>query len=239
MAYNVTVSSLIQGSKYRSNKERSRFITDDEWLYYVNQSWKELYDLIVTTYQNYYLSSYEFSTTGSQDSYDLPEDFLKLNGVEQKLGPQQWVSSKRFEWKERNRFRNSLIALQFPFQTLLYCEQDDKLHLIPMPQGNQTMRIWYVPRAKNLTTSATPADDEVNEINCFNGWEEFIITKSAMWALLKEESFEGAQALATMCEKIKVRIMDAANNRDQLAPERVIDVESMNGGTYDNLGWWK
>ena len=235
MTYSVTVSSLCLGARQRSNKERSQFVTDSEVLSYVDRAWKELYDIIVSTYQDYYMDAYQFTTT-TEESYDLPTDFYKVNGVDQFITSQQYISLRSFQWAERNRFRYSLVAINFPFQTLQYHVRGNKIHFIPTPLANHTVKVWYIPRALNLTTG-TPGADETDTVDCHNGWEDFIITTAAMWIAMKEESFELASALKAMKDDIQSRVTNIGVNRDALAPERTVDIAQINDGIYSGFGW--
>ncbi len=73
-----TLLELRNRSRQRADMVNSRFITDAELNYFINASFGELYDLLVNSRgENYYVSSYNFTTTINQDTYPLPADFFK------------------------------------------------------------------------------------------------------------------------------------------------------------------
>lgn len=228
MTYSISVSSLITNARQRANKERSNFVTDAEILTLVDRAYKELYDLIVVTYQDYYADSYDFTVTGGVKDYPLPDNFYKLLGVDMYIDADRFVTLRQFMFQERNKYRFNMITPTIPTQIMQYHILGTDLRFMPTPTSATQMRVWYVPRAKNLTTSATPAADQTNTVNGQNGWEDFIITTAAIYILLKEES--DVSGLMAMKEEAKQRVLSVGVNRNTAEPERIYDV----GAIADN-----
>lgn len=237
MGYNVTVSSLVTNARQRANKERSNFVTDAEILQLVDRAYKELYDLVVTSYQDYYAEDYDFTTVGGQKDYALPDNFYKLLGVDMYIDADRFVTLRQFMFQERNKYRFNMITPTIPAQILQYHILGSNLRLMPSPTSQTPMKVWFVPRAKNLTTSASPAADQINQVDCQNGWEDFIITAAAIYILIKEES--DVTALMAMKEEAKQRVLSTSVNRNTAEPERVYDVGSIADNWRFFYSWYE
>lgn len=237
MSYSITVSSLITNARQRANKERSNFVTDSEVLGLVDRAYKELYDLVVTTYQDYYADSYDFNVVGGVKDYPLPDNFYKLLGVDMYIDADRFVTLRQFMFQERNKYRFNMITPTIPTQIMQYHILGSDLRFMPSPTSQTQMRLWYVPRAKNLTLSGSPASNETNVINGQNGWEDFIITTAAIYILLKEES--DVSGLMAMKEEAKQRVMSVGVNRNTAEPERIYDVGSIADNWRFFYSWYE
>lgn len=83
MATTMTLLALRTAVRQRSDMVNDQFISDSELTSYINQSYFELYDILVQKYgDNYYVANpYSISTDGSNQLYSLPTDFYKLLGI--------------------------------------------------------------------------------------------------------------------------------------------------------------
>lgn len=153
-------------SKQRADMVNSQFITDAEWNTYINQSAFELYDLLVTRYEDQYVAQPAmFQTSGLADQYPLPDGintfltdanvpfvpkpFYKLLGVDLGLtsGQNAWVTLHKFEFISRNRYvYPNLTSTYLGVFNLRYRLLGSKVAFIPTPSGAQYIRLWYVPR---------------------------------------------------------------------------------------------
>ena len=226
MATTMTLAELRSAVRQRSDMENSLFVKDAELNSYINQSYFELYDLLVQKYgDNYFVASpYSFTTDGTNDEYNLPSDFYKLLGVDLALSQStdSWVTTKPFNFQERNRYAVPNFQSFYGITNLRYRLQGNKLKLTPIPQANQPMRIWYVPRMTTLANN----NDTVDGIS---GWTEYIIIDAAIKCLQKEES--DCTVLLAQKAAIIQRIENAAENRDAGFPKTVSDV------AFSNYEW--
>lgn len=226
MATTMTLAELRSAVRQRSDMENSLFVKDAELNSYINQSYFELYDLLVQKYgDNYFVASpYSFTTDGTNDEYNLPSDFYKLLGVDLALSQStdSWVTIKPFNFQERNRYAVPNFQSFYGITNLRYRLQGNKLKLTPIPQANQPMRIWYVPRMTTLANN----NDTVDGIS---GWTEYIIIDAAIKCLQKEES--DCTVLLAQKASIIQRIENAAENRDAGFPKTVSDV------AFSNYEW--
>lgn len=135
------------------------YITIAEWNDYILKSTDEVYDLIIQKYgDNYSIAPYyTFTTNGSQELYDLPDDFYKLIGVDLQYFnyAQGWVALKRFNMLERNKWSPTNFQNMLGRTNLQYILQGNQLRFIPIPSGVNNMRLIYVPRQGVLSDYGT------------------------------------------------------------------------------------
>lgn len=232
-------------SQLRADKLNSEFLTTDEWNSNINQSIYELYDILVTKYGDDYFMSpqpYLFSTTGAS-VYPLPDGsssfkfqdgstcpaIYKLLGVDcgVSTGANAWVTLKRYNWIDRNRFiYPQLQANALGVFNLSYRQMGNNLYFIPNPSAGQFIQIWYVPIMTQLLQDTDMLSFSVS------GWSELIIVDAALKALLKEESFEQASAMQIIKTALLTRIEETAASRDIGQPNTVSDTRLNTGGFW-------
>ena len=154
----MSLSQLRVATRQRADMVNSQFVSESELNSYINASYFELYDLLVQKYGNdYYMTQYSFQLQGNVSRYDLPEDFFKLLGVDLEIssGPDGYVSLRPFTLAERNRYSTANVQTWIGVTNLRYRISGNKLWFTPSPQTGQTIRIWYVPRLKELIDVST------------------------------------------------------------------------------------
>jgi len=163
-----SLGSLRIQARQRSDLENNPFISDPEFNQYINQSYKELYDMLVGAYGDPYFFSnpYYFTTNGGQ-YYPLPDGtptyldqngnvlpcFYKLSGVDLQYSasPNGWVTLQRFEFIERNKYAYSTTATVYNWWTnLKYSIQGNQMFFSAIPPTGVMIRSWYVPAPTNL-----------------------------------------------------------------------------------------
>ena len=157
-------------AQQRADRVNNNFVTQTEWNSYINQSAFELYDMLVTLYEDYYLASPAiFQTVGGQNTYTLPNGvasfkdmsgnsfvapaLYKLMGVDFGLANMSnaWVTVKKYDFVQRNRFVfPNLNSTYMGVFNLQYRMMGDNLQFIPTPSGSQYVRLWYIPRMAQL-----------------------------------------------------------------------------------------
>lgn len=176
----ISLGAIRLQARQRSDLQNNNAVTDAEFNGYISNSYKELYDLLVSAYSNdYYVAfPYQFTTTNSQ-SYPLPDGtpafqtngstspkFYKLLGLDLQYSssPSGWLTLKRLEFRERNKYAYPNTQTNWSgYTNLRYRIQGNGLYLTPIPQSGQTAQAWYVPSPTSLqfmlasgTTIATP-----------------------------------------------------------------------------------
>lgn len=203
-------------AQQRADRVNSQFVTMPEWNFFINQAYYELYDLLITVYEDYYVAPrLTFETTGEQ-SYDLPNGqnydgapaLYKLYGVDCGLdsSTDAFVTIKKFDFISRNRYvYPQITSTLLGVFNLQYRMLGDKLHFIPTPAGTQHIGLWYYPRLTTLL-----ADTDV--MDGISGWDQYVIVRAAKYALDKEES--DTSTLTQEIVYMKQRIEETAMNRD-------------------------
>lgn len=240
-------------AQQRADRVNSTFVTPPEWNSYINQSYFELYDRLVTVFEDYYVATPAvFSVSGTAGSYPLPDGtisftnpsgnafvapaFYKLLGVDCGLSPNAnaWTTLKKFDFIARNRFVFPNVTSTFlGVFNLQYRVLGNNIQFIPVPAGNQNIRIWYIPRLTQLVQDTDIMDG-------ISGWTEYVIVDAAIKALQKEES-DVSGLMAQKADLIK-RIEESASNRDAGAPDTISNTrtwgERWGGGGNGTDGNW-
>lgn len=234
----------------RADRVNSNFVTMTEWNSYINQSMYELYDLLITVYEDYFIATpVQFVADGTTFLYPLPTGsntflngvnpsvtftppaFYKLMGVDLALNNavNSYVTINKFNFIDRNRFvyPNTASTIYGVFN-LQYRVMGSNIEFIPTPSANQAIRLWYIPR---LTELLQDTDTTAMGIS---GWIEYVIVKAAYYALTKEES--DTTSLVLQLVALNKRIEESASNRDAGQADKISDTRSNNGTGYNFNG---
>jgi len=170
----VTVQDLINQIREESDMQYSGFVSDLAIATHINNSGKELYDILVTSYgDNYFLAPpANFNTDNIRDRFPLPDGvlpfnhgdqtpfiappFFKLAGVDLQLGatPQSYVTLRMFPLNERNKFSVPNFASFYGFTNIRYSLYGmNEIWFTPLPAAGLTLRLRYVPRMPNIVSS--------------------------------------------------------------------------------------
>lgn len=247
----MSLGALRLAAMQRADRVNSNFVTKQEWDSYLNQSMFELYDLIVTIYEDYFMAPpIQFVADGTTFLYPLPNGsntflnalnpsqtvtpppFYKILGVDlaRNNATNAYVTINKFNFIDRNRFvyPNTASTIYGVFN-LQYRIMGSNLEFIPTPSGGQAIRIWYIPRLQELLQ-----DTDITTLS-ISGWDEYVIVRAAKYALDKEES--DTTKLDQQIQFLKARIEESAANRDAGQPDRISDLRGNNGYGYNGDGW--
>lgn len=246
------LSQIRLAAMQRADIVNSNFVTLPEWTTYINQAMYELYDLLVTVYEDYYLATpIQFVSDGTTFLYPLPDGsltfqnaltlqnfvpqaFYKLQGVDLALNnaTNAYVTINKFNFIDRNRFvfPNTASTIYGVFN-LRYRVMGSNIEFIPTPSAGQKIRLWYIPRLTQLLQDTDTTTVSVS------GWIEYVIVKAAYYALTKEES--DTTSLVLQLGALQKRIEETASNRDPGQPDKISDTRGNNGSGYggDSNGW--
>src|ERR1019366_8960705 len=234
------LSQIRLKAKQRADRVGSNFVTDTEWNSYINQSMFELYDILITAFEDYYMAPpIQFAVDGVKYLYPLPNGsltfqdannpsvnvippaFYKLQGVDLALNnaTNAYVTINKFNFINRNRFvypnTDSTIYGVFNLQ---YRVIGSNLEFIPTPTAGQHVRLWYIPRMTELLQDTDITTQGIS------GWIEYVIVKAAYYALTKEES--DTSSLVMQLQSLGERITTASANRDAGQPDKISDTRS-------------
>lgn len=221
----------------------SPFITESELSAFMRLAMYELYDLLITSYEDYFsLEQVSIATNGTTAIYPLPDGatnylggsytgttgqpapaFYKSTGVDLNVNtstvtPSQ-VSLLKYEFIKRNTYvyPNSTSTI-YGVYNMRYRIMGDvtgqKINIIPTPAGNQNLIVWYSPRLPALLS-----DNDLTNIG-YSGWLRYPIVRAAKYMLDKEEGADTSK-LDNELLFLKARIEEAAQNKDAGIPDKI------------------
>jgi hypothetical protein len=161
---------------------------------YINSAAAELYDILVNSYSQYFLSTQTITLVSGTEDYTLPSDFYKSKRVFYIAG------GRRFSIH--------------PFNL----ESLDGAKSSPLTAGS--VELWYVPEMSLMTAEDDTIAASIPPI--IKGWPEFIALGAAIKLLNREES--DATGLMVEKQQMRQRLIEMAEPRDAGIPDRVQDV---------------
>ncbi len=223
MARTFTVTEIESRARNRSDTVNDPFFSSAELIEYIDTGYCKLYDLLVSRFQNYFLTSSAITTVAGQSDYTLPADFYKLQGLDQLDGTQTYTLLP-FNFNERNQQNAQTVPL-YPTPLFRYVLKSSVLTLLPTPSDTKTLTLWYTPAPVKITAGNQTIDG-------IAGWEEYVVNDVCVQIRKKQDldasGFEGERALA---EK---RILEMGQERDAGFPKKVTDVTLLN---FDRSLW--
>ncbi len=232
-------------SQQTADRVNSNFVTKSEWNNFINLAMDELYDLLITVFEDYYVAEPAYFTlTGATNTYALPNgsaSFLdasgaaliakplyKLLGVDLAINTAQnaWVTLNKFNFIDRNSYLypNSTSTI-YGIYNMRYRMMGNQLQFVPTPSAGQTVRLWYIPRLRSLLQDTDTSDISVS------GWIRYVIVRAAKYALDKEES--DTSKLDQEIVFLQKRIEESAANRDAGQPDTISNTRKSGWGA----GW--
>lgn len=235
-------------SQQTADRVASKFVTTSEWNAFIRLAMYELYDLLITSYEDLFASEYVFiNTNGTTQNYPIPDGcnnylggvypnasgapakaFYKLAGMDLGINTSNnaWVTLRRFDFIERNSYvyPNSTSTI-YGVYNMRYRLMGNYVNIIPTPAGNQQIRVWYSPKLPALLQDAN-----LTTLG-YSGWLRYPIVRAAKYALDKEES--DTTKLDSEIAYLKVRIEQASQNRDAGIPDTISNTrqDPVYGGT--------
>lgn len=210
----VTLAQLKQRVRERADMVNSSFIADTELTSYINASYQELYDVLISTSQDNYITFASATITTGQ-TISLPSDFYLLVGLDKYTSAGEYYTVNKFNFSERN---------QILLDEIRYRVNGANIRIEPEQNAAGVYKIWYIP----LCTPLSASTDAVAGIN---GFEEYIIIDAAIKMLVKEESS------TTTLEKAKQQMLERIKRMNitrDVEPDTISDVSlrEINGLRY-------
>ncbi len=236
-------------SQQTADRVNSPFVTTSEWNAFIRLAMYELYDLLITSYEDLFSSEYVYiNTNGTTQNYPIPNGydnylggvypnstgdpakaFYKLAGMDLGINTSNnaWVTLERFDFIERNNYvyPNSTSTI-YGVYNMRYRLMGNFVNIIPTPAGNQQVRMWYSPKL-----SALLKDSDLTTIG-YSGWLRYPIVRAAKYALDKEEGSDTSKLDAELLF-LKKRIEETSQNRDAGIPDTISETrqDPIYGGT--------
>ena len=189
--------------------ENSAFVTDSELLSYINDSAKKLYDILVSSNEDYSTLIVPFAISSGNTS-TLPTDCYKVRGIDYQYDG-DWVPLRRFQFAERESYNfRSRTVLDLAYRLI-----KDQIYILPQDKATGSYRLWYVPELPDLALDADTIDGK-------NGFEEYVVLDAGIKCMIKEES--DTRELVQARNEALSRVTQMAQERDYGGPDRVADV---------------
>jgi hypothetical protein len=216
----LTLLDLKTAVRQRADMENSSFVSDTELLSLINNSYAELYDSLVSRFEDYYSKKDTFSLSGT-NTHTLPSDFYKIRGLDYTTGVGTSESVSKWNFSDRNS--SQLGHFRSPRK---YRIMGQSLTILPAESADGSYVMWYIPRYSKLNLDTDTLSDVMD-------FDEYIIVDSAIKCLVKEES--DPTILLSIKEGLKQRILALASNRDS-EPDTIEDVSQISR-TFDYWGF--
>jgi hypothetical protein len=215
MARTRTRAELVAEAKDRADMENSEHVSDTQWARYVNQSAAALYDEIADEFEGDFASTTSISTVAGTSTYSLGATFYRLASVPPYVSI--GGSQRRLLPMDIDAVPSLLNAGNSGWSTgQLYYRliNDDKIQILPAPDGVYTLTVWFIPAFQDMSGDASTYDGR-------NGWEEWVVLDAAIKAIMKEEG--DASGLVAERDAKLARLKARMRHKDS-APRRVRDV---------------
>ena len=192
-----TLSELRLRARRRVDAVDNQFFHDDEVTEYINVGLGELHDLLITQYEDYYVSSASFSLIADQDTYTFSSmgvpNFYKLLGVDATSGSDT-MKVRRFSFPERNKYTADAATYNSNgYASYEYSLRNDGLVFMPAPSSTDTIKVWYIPQFAKLERASDTVED-----NVMSNWEEYAVLSAGIKMRQKEETAKNRDAAEPM-----------------------------------------
>ena len=140
-----TETELKDRARRRADMVNSTFVTDTEIRDYLNSSISELHDMMVKSYEDYFVSEQAYTIPLATGGASLPADFYKALGVDYESGG---ITStlRAYSFTERNVYNTPYAVIDRLAQPM-YKIEGTKIKLIPENSASGTITLFYVPEA--------------------------------------------------------------------------------------------
>lgn len=231
----------------------SPFVSDQELSSFGRLAAYELYDILITTYEDWFATANAFiNTDGTTFRYPIPDGvtnylggtyggttgnpapaLYKLAGMDLNVNTSTVTPSRvtllKFDFIKRNSYvyPNSTSTI-YGVYNMRYRLMGNLLNIIPTPAGGQNIIMWYSPKMPQLL------QDTDSTIIGVSGWLRYVIVRMAKYMLDKEEGTDTSK-LDQEILFLNGRIEAAAQNRDAGVPDTISEtrIDPVYGGT----GW--
>lgn len=224
----VTIQTITDSAIDLADMRRSSFVDQSgnagtELIRYVNMAYKDLYQQIILAKENYFTISTTLQLQSTVVSYDLPDDFYKLDGVDLALDANgRYLTLRPFGFLERNKFRSSLNLATAPFgQIYRYMLVGNQIQFVPLPTQAATIQLWYTPEPVTITALSDVLSLPI-------GTDEYMSLYIACAMLAKEES--DISALNGKRLEVLEQLKHSLRERDAGSAMYVVDESAINSG---------
>ena len=216
----VTLAELITQVRQRSDMEGSTFVSDTEIRNWINTGLAELHDIMVQSFEDYYVESQQF-TIVAETPHTLPDDFYKVLGVDFVSGGVT-TTVLPYSFAERNMYKSNAAMLAGQAGAVRYIVQGNQMKFLPDSPPAGEIVMYYIPEAQQFANDSTEdtVQLKVKARAVASGYQSYIVASAAIKCLMKEES--DVRMLIVEKREAQKRIEQAATGRDAGHPARIV-----------------
>lgn len=222
----LTLSSLRTAVRRRADMENSQFITDDELDSYINNSYKEFNDLIVSRFEDYFSVQFLF-TVSTGNTQALPTDFYKLRGIDEMLGGvDNFIPLTKWIFGERGK-ANRITGLGLNgWLRPQYRIMGGNIEFLPESIATGDYRLWYIPLCQDMVVgvagTATIQDLLYTAVDVYTDGNLISITYTG-------GAVAGSEVVTVVGNAISVQIESGVSTATQIltAIEASVDADAL------------
>lgn len=208
---------------------------DSEVIDNINTSISPWYDMVLgSTFAGQFVRApWNITTSQGVSVYANAPNFYRSISVDAYLtGSTIPVDCDPYQEEQRNIWAQLLFTGWVYGQPIMYQIQGTNLSFRPFPQGNVQITVNYYPTPPVLMSGNDTLDSVA-------GWEEYVVLDAAIKCALKDGQLDIVQTLEGLKQEQEQRILAAAPNRDQGAPERHHVTRGLDWSDDDGswMGW--
>lgn len=217
----ITLSSLREQVRQRADMQNSNFISDTELDGYINSSYKELYDIVVSRFEDYYTTSSLF-TISAGNTEALPDDFYKVRGVDYNYGG-SFYELRKWNFNDRNildRPYNILSSRYIDYRR--YRLIGNNVQIVPEDKATGDYRLWYIPFATDMVVGvlATLTTQDVTYTSALGLYED----GNGITIEFTSGGTAGAEVVTVAGQAISVQIEDGVSTSQNVVDAITGDV---------------
>ena len=189
------LSELITKCRQRTDMTNSGFISDVEIVGYINLAIADLHDILVTSYEDYYINQTDYTLPLTDGTRALPDSFYKVLGVDISMSSSFDSGSvtyrvRPYSFQERDAYSNPVMVSARTTNTF-YNIRGNNIYFIPDPTVAAKARLYWVPEATFFASTGSGWEDQ--QIKTVApavavGWEEFIILSVCIKMVMNNSS---------------------------------------------------
>lgn len=206
----ITLADLRKMVLARVERTNSKMYPTDQFNIILNDSARELHEDLFKADETRYLKELLFTIPEGDDGYALPDSInWHIMRVDEKNND-VWLRMREFNLDEEDTNTTGISILHLYIYRRFRLE-GDTIKISPTVRAPGDYRLLYVPPYVDKAEGETfPYDLE--------RWKDYIVVDAAVKFLITEDS--DFQAFMMQKQLLKVRINEAARNRNLSEPER-------------------
>ncbi len=161
------------------------------------------------------IASYEIATDGTNTTYALPATFRSLISVEYE------ADSEKVWLQPYEMFERADLDPATPESGRAYAYRllGTNIELLPLPDDDHTVTLWYSTTATQLSVDADTADVS-------DRLDDYVIWWAAREIAMDRADWERHDRLDAKIKSLEEEIRIIARSRDVSSPSRVVDVRT-------------